>query len=157
MKTDTFEEKCERNKRVQARYDELMQAGKHGFYESMFRVVREEVERDRNASQRTEQQAGAAALQPSASAEPVQEVLSLLANLAAIVRVQNGNQHEDVNAILAHADRILAAPPKAAQEPRKLEAVRQVFELYRNSSMSEAECVERIGDALEAYKEGGGS
>ena len=38
-------EKTERNKRVQARYDELMAIGKRGHYETMFRVVREEVER----------------------------------------------------------------------------------------------------------------
>lgn len=35
----------ERNGRVQARYDELMRAGKHGHYETMFQVVREEVAR----------------------------------------------------------------------------------------------------------------
>lgn len=35
----------ERNFRVQARYDELMREGKRGHYETMFRVVREEVER----------------------------------------------------------------------------------------------------------------
>lgn len=35
----------ERNARVQARYDELMREGRHGHYETMFRVVREEVER----------------------------------------------------------------------------------------------------------------
>lgn len=40
-------EKAERNARVQARYDELMAEGKHGHYETMFRVVREEVERER--------------------------------------------------------------------------------------------------------------
>lgn len=34
-----------RNIRVQARYDQLIAEGKHGHYESMFRVVREEVER----------------------------------------------------------------------------------------------------------------
>ena len=38
-------EKTERNKRVQQRYDELMREGKHGHYETLFRVVREEVER----------------------------------------------------------------------------------------------------------------
>lgn len=37
-------EKNERNARVQSRYDELRQEGKHGHYETMFRVVREEVE-----------------------------------------------------------------------------------------------------------------
>lgn len=35
----------ERNARVAARYDELMREGKHGHYETLFRVVREEVER----------------------------------------------------------------------------------------------------------------
>lgn len=45
---ESFEEKTRRNFRVKARYDELMREGKHGHYETMFRVVREEVER-RNA------------------------------------------------------------------------------------------------------------
>jgi hypothetical protein len=44
---DTFEQKTKRNFRVKARYDELMREGKHGHYETMFRVVREEVELDR--------------------------------------------------------------------------------------------------------------
>lgn len=44
---DSFEEKTQRNFRVKARYDELMREGKHGHYETMFRVVREEIERDR--------------------------------------------------------------------------------------------------------------
>ena len=43
-------EKNERNARVQARYDELMSEGKHGHYETMFQVVREEIERDRAKS-----------------------------------------------------------------------------------------------------------
>lgn len=38
-------EATERNIRVQNRYDELMTWGKHGHYETMFCVVREEVER----------------------------------------------------------------------------------------------------------------
>lgn len=38
-----FDKMTERNKRVQARYDELMREGKHGHYETMFRVVHEEV------------------------------------------------------------------------------------------------------------------
>lgn len=38
--------KTERNKRVQARYDQLMASGAHGHYETLFRVVREEVERE---------------------------------------------------------------------------------------------------------------
>lgn len=46
---ETFDEKCARNARVQSRYDELMREGKHGHYETMFRVVREEVERARAA------------------------------------------------------------------------------------------------------------
>ena len=41
---NTFEQKTARNARVQKRYDELMREGKHGHYETMFRVVREEVE-----------------------------------------------------------------------------------------------------------------
>lgn len=45
--TETLQEKTERNFRVKARYDELMREGKHGHYETMFRVVREEIERER--------------------------------------------------------------------------------------------------------------
>ena len=41
-------ERMERNTRITARYDELMREGKHGHYETMFRIVREEIERDRN-------------------------------------------------------------------------------------------------------------
>lgn len=41
---NTMEQKTARNKRVQARYDQLMTEGRHGHYETMFRVVREEVE-----------------------------------------------------------------------------------------------------------------
>lgn len=44
---ETMEQKNERNARVAERYDELMREGKHGHYETMFRVVREEVERER--------------------------------------------------------------------------------------------------------------
>ena len=43
-----MDEKYERNCRVSDRYDELMQIGKHGHYETMFQIVREEVERERN-------------------------------------------------------------------------------------------------------------
>lgn len=43
--TDSMEAKSARNARVSARYDALMAEGKHGHYETMFRVVREEVER----------------------------------------------------------------------------------------------------------------
>lgn len=46
---ETLAMKNERNARVQARYDELMREGKHGHYETMFRVVREEVEHARAA------------------------------------------------------------------------------------------------------------
>jgi hypothetical protein len=44
-----------------------------------------------------------------------QEVRSLIANLAAVVRIQNGNLYEDVNSLLEHADRILAHPPAYPQ------------------------------------------
>lgn len=43
--SETLQEKNDRNARVQRRYDDLMAEGKHGHYETMFRVVREEVER----------------------------------------------------------------------------------------------------------------
>jgi len=41
---ETIEQKSARNARVQSRYDALMIEGRHGHYETMFRVVREEVE-----------------------------------------------------------------------------------------------------------------
>lgn len=44
---ESSEEKRDRNFRVQFRYDQLMNEGKHGHYETMFAVVREEVERVR--------------------------------------------------------------------------------------------------------------
>jgi hypothetical protein len=47
-KQETMEEKNARNARVQARYDQLMIEGKHGHYETIFRVVREEVEAARS-------------------------------------------------------------------------------------------------------------
>lgn len=42
-----FREKTERNKRVQARYDELILEGKRGHYETICRVIHEEVDRER--------------------------------------------------------------------------------------------------------------
>lgn len=44
---ETMEQKTERNCRVQARYNSLMREGKRGHYETIFRVVREEVEAER--------------------------------------------------------------------------------------------------------------
>ena len=44
-----METKTERNCRVQKLYDELMTEGKHGHYETMFRIVRLEVEAEREA------------------------------------------------------------------------------------------------------------
>jgi hypothetical protein len=43
--SEAMEHKNARNARVQARYDALMAKGKHGHYETMFRVVREELDR----------------------------------------------------------------------------------------------------------------
>lgn len=40
-------ERDRRNKRAQDRYDELMREAKHGHYETLFRVVREAVEDER--------------------------------------------------------------------------------------------------------------
>ena len=39
--TAPSDRKTEINKRVQARYDELREAGKHGHYETMFQIVHE--------------------------------------------------------------------------------------------------------------------
>ena len=44
-----MESKTERNCRVQKLYDELMAEGKHGHYETVFRIVRLEVEAEREA------------------------------------------------------------------------------------------------------------
>lgn len=43
----TEREKRQRNARVQARYDALMSSAKHGHYETMFKIVREEIEAER--------------------------------------------------------------------------------------------------------------
>lgn len=43
--SESTENRLARNIRVQRRYDELMREGRHGHYETLFRVVREEVER----------------------------------------------------------------------------------------------------------------
>ena len=56
---------------------------------------------------------GAVAHLAERDAEVLQEWKSLLANLASVVRVQNGNLHEDINKLLAHADALLAQPSKA--------------------------------------------
>ena len=40
-------EKNERNARVQTRYDVLMSEGRRGHYETLFKIVREEVEAER--------------------------------------------------------------------------------------------------------------
>jgi hypothetical protein len=45
----THRANSERAARVQARYDALMNDGKHGHYETMFKVVREEIEAEREA------------------------------------------------------------------------------------------------------------
>lgn len=45
----THRANSERATRVQARYDALMSGGKHGHYETMFKIVREEVEAEREA------------------------------------------------------------------------------------------------------------
>jgi hypothetical protein len=50
-----FLEKNERNKRVQARYDAFVAGGK-GHYETLFRIVREEIEAERERCARTAEQ-----------------------------------------------------------------------------------------------------
>ncbi len=54
--SETLQQKTERNFRVQSRYDQLMREGKHGHYEAMFRVVREEVEAALSAAYRKDEQ-----------------------------------------------------------------------------------------------------
>jgi hypothetical protein len=43
----TFEEKNEINKIATHRYSELMEIGKHGHYESMYKVIHEFIQRGR--------------------------------------------------------------------------------------------------------------
>jgi hypothetical protein len=50
--TPIVDSKTAINKRVQARYDELMLEGKHGHYETMFRVVHEELASQRESIMR---------------------------------------------------------------------------------------------------------
>lgn len=50
------------------------------------------------------------------SGQQSQEALSLIANLASLVRVKFGNLDDDVNYLLAHADRLLSASPVAMQQ-----------------------------------------
>ena len=45
----TFEEKTRLNLWVQTRYDELMAEGKHGHYETLFKIVQEAIAREANA------------------------------------------------------------------------------------------------------------
>lgn len=47
--TQALRDKEKRNKWAQTRYDALMSEGKHGHYETLFRVVREAVETERYA------------------------------------------------------------------------------------------------------------
>lgn len=46
-----------------------------------------------------------------------EELKALIANMAAVIRVQNGNRHEDINKLLAHADEVLSRPAPAVQVP----------------------------------------
>lgn len=45
---------------------------------------------------------------PAHPAPATVEMRELVANLAAVVRAQNGNRHDDINALLAQADAALA-------------------------------------------------
>ena len=56
-----------------------------------------------------------------------QDVKSLIANLAAVVRVQNGNQHADTNALLEHADKVLSAPAPATGNSNLSDVVLNIF------------------------------
>ena len=56
----------ERNFRVQERFDALMREGKHGFYETIFAVVREEVEQEREACANELEELGGKAMRQAA-------------------------------------------------------------------------------------------
>jgi hypothetical protein len=58
------------------------------------------------------------------------EVLSLVANLAAVVRVQNGNRHSDTNSLLAHASQFLSDAAIIRQRDGLLEALQDLMEYY---------------------------
>jgi hypothetical protein len=47
----------------------------------------------------------------------MQEILALIANLAAVVRVQNGNLHADINTLLAHADKVISDETRKTSRP----------------------------------------
>lgn len=49
--------------------------------------------------------------------EDLQQMTALIANLAAVVRVQNGSNHSDINTLLAHADKILSRANDAPSSP----------------------------------------
>lgn len=59
-----------------------------------------------------EAQSALNAMQHAAKPVGLLEAKALIANLAAVVRIQNGNRHEDINALLASADTFLATPAR---------------------------------------------
>lgn len=66
------------------------------------------------------------------SATAMQEIRALITNLAAVVRVQNGNLHEDTNSLLTHADKAIAilAAKGAAQGGQDAERYRWLAERF---------------------------
>ena len=86
-----FREKTDRNMRVQARYDALMHEGKHGHYETMFRVVREEVERER------EQCAAKFEIAADIWMKDEPKAAQRLLNLVTQLRIRTTHERQDYN------------------------------------------------------------
>lgn len=84
----TQQEKDERNQRVQVRYGALMLVGKHGHYETIFRVVREEVERERDRCARLAENPGFIRAQDTEWDEGVNYAKRFIAN---VIRGRSGD------------------------------------------------------------------
>ena len=75
----------------------------------------------------------------------------VVADLASIVRVQNGNLHADINELLDRAKAVLATQPPQDERGRGLlNQILQISDLYRNSDMTEGNFTCRVIDAIQA-------
>lgn len=68
---------------------------------------------------------------------------ALIANLAAVVRIQNGNRHDDINGLLASADEFLSTPTPAQVEP--VAVIGKDWALHWASADSLKDIVDRTG------------
>lgn len=75
-----MDDNTERNAKVQARYDAMMADGKHGHYETMFKLVHEQVDAERERC--------AALVQAAREGEADTDFRSILS------RIRSGARHE---------------------------------------------------------------